>query len=167
MRRERRGARVRFQDIHLVAAEALALRVTVPFARRSTVRGAAVGRHFREVERAVLAAGQGREIDVDGKFLVEELHEHVFPVGAEQVDAWGGGGQSAVHAHVVVHGYGAPGGGDAHVGVVSGGAGTGDAGGVDGDGVEDYGGVLLHAAAGGGAFPCWEGRVCFCCSGDR
>ena len=186
---------VRLDDIHLAAAVALALGVTIsasqgcPGAVELAGVVGAVGDHLGEVEGAVFAAREGGHVHIDGELLVEQGHHDVLAGGlVEEVDARRGADQTAAGADVVVHGEGVAGGGDAFCGIIGwldyavlcAGCGIGALGlvevagvaGLAGGGaayfvdvavfkVEDDGGVLLDAAAGGGAFPCWEEGVDF------
>lgn len=106
MRGEACGARVRFPDVHLVAAGAavgdvgfavdpggrVALSVAVAGAVGGAggIQGAAAagGQHVGEVEGAVHAADEGGDVDFEGEFLVQERGRMVgLAVLSEEVDS--------------------------------------------------------------------------------
>lgn len=104
---ERRGDAVGLEDVHLVAAEARLVRVEravlprLDGALRVAVACAVVGGagvqvappardvHLGEVESAVLAAGQRRQVDVKSELLAEQLERDIVAVVVvEEVHSW-------------------------------------------------------------------------------
>lgn len=163
----------------------------------SVVRAAGVVRvsparrvHLGEIQRAVLSAGQRGEVHFEAHLLAEQFHQHIVPVGPEQVDARRGVVGRAVDRDVLVHRHGIAGRGYAAGGVVCAfdnailgtcglvwAQGSVDAAGGGARGatvdrmdpviapVEHDRGVLLHAAAACCALPCRQfgvhfGRFC-------
>jgi len=102
------GLRVGFHNIHFITAVPLtlsiAVAVTKPCAADVELVGVfgAVGDHFREIKRAVLAARQGGKVHVNSELLVKQVHHDVFAVFTEEVDARRGADEFTACADVMI-----------------------------------------------------------------